>query len=55
MSKTETNRVKSGEIELQEKVVVSIWERYDENQTVIRLATCWATQKEDVVKLLKIM
>ncbi|MGI6580739.1 MAG: threonine aldolase family protein [Erysipelotrichaceae bacterium] len=40
---------------LQEKVVVSFWEKYDENQTVIRLATCWATQKEDVVKLLKIM
>lgn len=40
---------------LQEKVVVSFWEKYDENQTVIRLATCWATQKEDVEKLLKIM
>ena len=40
---------------LQEKVVVSFWEKYDETHTVIRLATCWATKKEDVDKLLEIM
>ncbi|MGI6608028.1 MAG: threonine aldolase family protein [Erysipelotrichaceae bacterium] len=40
---------------LQEKAVVSFWEKYDENHTVIRLATCWATEKEDVSKLLEIM
>ncbi len=40
---------------LQEKVVVSFWEKYDENSTVIRLATCWSTKKEEVEELLKIM
>lgn len=40
---------------LQEQVVVSFWEKYDEQQTIIRLATCWATEKEDVDKLLAIM
>ncbi len=41
--------------QLQKKVVVSFWEKYDARHSVIRLATCWATEKEDIDELLKIM
>lgn len=40
---------------LGEKVVHSFWEKPDENHTVIRLATSWATTEEDVEKLLKVL
>lgn len=36
---------------LQEKVVVSFWEKADDRHTVVRFATSWATEEEDVQKL----
>lgn len=36
---------------LKEKVVFCFWEKYDENHTVVRFATSWATKMEDVEKL----
>ena len=36
---------------LNEKVVFCFWEKYDENHTVVRFATSWATKMEDVEKL----
>lgn len=36
---------------LKEKVVFSFWEKYDEDHTVVRFATSWATKMEDVEKL----
>ncbi len=40
---------------LEEKVAVSFWEKPDEDHTVIRLATSWATAEEDVQKLLAVL
>ena len=40
---------------LEERVNVSFWEKPDETHTVIRLATSWATTREDVSKLLEII
>ena len=37
---------------VQEKVIVSFWEKADENHTVIRFATSWATTQADMDKLL---
>ena len=34
--------------QLKTHVMYSFWQRYDESHTVIRLATSWATTKEDV-------
>ena len=36
---------------LREQVSFSFWEKYDENRTVVRFATSWATKKEDVEAL----
>lgn len=33
---------------LQEKVVVSLWEKYDDHHTVVRFATSWSTTQEDI-------
>lgn len=33
---------------LQSKVAFSFWEKYDENHTIVRFATSWATKKEDI-------
>ena len=41
--------------ELSKRVVFSFWEKYDENHTVIRFATSWATRKEDVIKLMELL
>ena len=41
--------------ELSKRVVFSFWEKYDENHTVIRLATSWATKREDVEKLMDLL
>ena len=41
--------------ELQKKAAFSFWEKYDEDHTVIRFATSWATKKEDVETLLSLM
>jgi len=40
---------------LEEKVSVSFWEKTDENHTIVRLATSWATRSEDVEKLLLVL
>ena len=36
---------------LKSKVAFGFWEKYDENRTVARFATSWATKKEDVEAL----
>ena len=41
--------------ELAKNVSFSFWEKYDENHTVIRFATSWATKKEDVIKLMELL
>lgn len=38
-----------------QKVVYSFWESFDENHTVIRLATSWATEQADVDKLIELL
>lgn len=40
---------------LEETVCISYWEKYDENHTVVRFATSWATSKEDVQKLINLL
>ena len=40
---------------LKEKVAFSFWEKYDENHTVVRFATSWATTNEDIEELRKII
>ena len=37
--------------ELKEKVRFCLWEKLDENHTVVRFATSWATKMEDVEQL----
>jgi threonine aldolase len=41
--------------ELSKDVSFSFWEKYDENHTVVRFATSWATTDEDVKKLIEII
>lgn len=41
--------------QLKENVVYDFWEKYDEEHTVIRIATSWGTTKEDVEALKKIL
>ncbi len=38
---------------LSEKVEMGFWEKLDDTRTVMRIATSWATQKEDVDKLIE--
>lgn len=40
---------------LEEQVVFDFWEKYDEDHTVVRFATSWATDEEDVKKLIAIL
>lgn len=40
---------------LKEKIGFSFWEKFDNNHTVIRLATSWSTRKDDVEKLREIL
>ena len=40
---------------LGESVTYSFWESYDEEHTVIRLATSWSTKEEDIEALRKIL
>ena len=37
--------------QLKKEVVFSFWEKKDEDHTVVRFATSWATRMEDVEKL----
>lgn len=41
--------------ELAKKVAYGFWEKYDENHTVIRFATSWATRTEDTKSLIAIL
>ncbi|MDE7130789.1 MAG: low specificity L-threonine aldolase [Lachnospiraceae bacterium] len=41
--------------ELQDKVIFDFWEKCDENHTVVRFATSWATSEEDVKKLISML
>lgn len=40
---------------LQDKVMYSFWEKYDDEHTVIRFATSWATSKEDTQTLIRLL
>lgn len=40
---------------LSERVKFSFWEKYDENNTVIRFATSWATTENDIEKLIELL
>lgn len=40
---------------LSKEVKFSIWEKADENHTVVRFATSWATRREDVEKLIELL
>lgn len=39
--------------ELKKNVAFSFWEKYDQNHTVVRFATSWATTKEKILELEK--
>lgn len=41
--------------QLQEKVVVSFWEKPDDTHTVVRFATSWATTEKDVYALIELL
>lgn len=41
--------------ELQKKVQFTVWEKYDENHSVVRFATSWATTKEKIAELEKVL
>ena len=41
--------------EMKKQVVFSFWERLDENHTVLRVATSWATTEDSVEKLIEIL
>ena len=41
--------------ELGKKVKFSFWEKYDEDHTVVRFATSWATKMEDIDQLIGIL
>ena len=40
---------------LQQQVKISFWEALDENRSVVRFATSWATTKEDVEQLAELL
>ena len=46
----ENNQMK----ELQKKVSFSFWEKLDDSHTVVRFAASWATQKEDIDRLMEL-
>ena len=41
--------------ELSKEVTFSFWEKYDEEHTVVRFATSWATTEEDILKLKELL
>ena len=56
--KSPTNQIfpilKNTDLErLSKKYSFAIWEEYDENHTVIRICTSWATDKEKVLELIE--
>ena len=40
---------------LQRHVAVSFWQKYDEAHTVVRMATSWATTRENVLRLVELL
>lgn len=40
---------------LRSKVAFSLWEPYDENRTIVRFVTSWATKKEDIEELCRLL
>ena len=40
---------------LEEKVRLNYWESYDENHTVLRFATDWATKQEDIAEFAQVL
>lgn len=40
---------------LAEKVAYSFWEAYDDNHTIIRLATSWSTTQKDIAQLREVL
>ena len=40
---------------LKEQVNFDIWERYDEGHTVVRFATSWATGREELEELIRLL
>ena len=40
---------------LRGQVSFGFWEKYDENHTVVRFATSWATREEDIECLMKLL
>lgn len=41
--------------ELSKKVKFSFWEKVDDEHTVVRFATSWATEKADILKLIELL
>lgn len=41
--------------ELKKNVVFSFWENIDQNHTIVRFATSWATKKSDILKLMGLL
>ena len=41
--------------QIEKEVSVSFWERYDEDHTVVRFATSWATREADLEHLWEIL
>lgn len=41
--------------EISKKYTYDYWEKYDENNSVIRICTSWATREENIQKLLEIL
>ena len=41
--------------ELEQKVVFSFWEKYDDTHTVVRFAASWSTSEKDIEILAKIL
>ena len=39
--------------DLEDKVQFETWEKYDAENTVVRIATSWATTEEDIIELSK--
>ena len=40
---------------LTEKVEMGFWEKIDDTHTIMRIATSWATQAEDVDRLIALL
>lgn len=40
---------------LKNKVALSFWEKYDEKHTIVRFATSWATKREDIEELYRLL